>query len=129
MNIFIVNQNPHSEYNDKDGERYDYPLSIPNGRQISIGDILIFNLSYKFAKKMKLGEFRLTGIAKIDHIEEYLLKGNKMALATYAWYKEFKKPLSFDEIGGDPRNNDNNSMNKVDNSLNTLILSNIIKSL
>jgi hypothetical protein len=129
MNIFIVNLNPESEYNDKEGERYDYPLSIPNGRQISIGDILIFNLPYKIAKKMNLGDKRLTGIAKIDHIEEYLLKGKKMALASYEWYKEFKTPLSFSDIGGDPRNNDNNSMNKVDSNLNTLILSNIIKTL
>jgi hypothetical protein len=129
MNIFIVNQNPDSEYNDKDGERYDYPLSIPNGRQISVGDILIFNLSYKFAKKMKLGESRLTGIAKIDHIEHYLLRGANMGLASYCWYKKFKKPLRFIDIGGDPRNNDNNSMNKVNSDLNTLILSNIIEFL
>ena len=41
MNIFIVNQNPDSFYNDVEGEHYDYPSVIPNGRQIKVGDYLI----------------------------------------------------------------------------------------
>ena len=38
MDIFIVNQNPDSKYNDEVGKRYDYPTSIANGKQIKIGD-------------------------------------------------------------------------------------------
>ena len=36
-----------SKYNDEEGKRYDYPTSIPNGQQIKMGDIFIFNLSVK----------------------------------------------------------------------------------
>jgi len=47
MNIFLVSQNPDSKYNDVEGQHYDYPTSIPNGKQIKVGDCLIFVLSSK----------------------------------------------------------------------------------
>ena len=71
MNIFIVNQNPESNYNDSEGEFYNYPTSIPNGKQVGVGDLLLFLLSSKSALKLNLGESRVTGIAKIDDITFY----------------------------------------------------------
>ena len=127
MNIFIINQNPYSKYNDEEGKRYDYPRSIPNGQQIKIGDVFIFNLSVKTAKKQKLGDKRLTGIAKIDNITLYNQEGKEMALASYEWYKKFESPLSFMDIGGDPRTNINNSLNKISKEKQVEILFQIIK--
>ncbi len=127
MNIFIINQNLDSKYNDEEGKRYDYPTSIPNGQQIKMGDIFIFNLSVKTAKKQKLGDKRLTGIAKIDNITLYNQEGKEMALASYEWYKKFESPLSFKDIGGDPRTNINNSMNKISKEKQGEILFQIIK--
>lgn len=36
-----------------------------------------------------------------------------MRIATYNWYKKFKPQLSFKHIGGDPRSNRSNSINKI----------------
>ncbi len=36
-----------------------------------------------------------------------------MALASYEWFKKFSPPLSFKNIGGDPRVNTNFAMNKI----------------
>ncbi|MFD3393393.1 hypothetical protein U0R10_02050 [Aquirufa sp. OSTEICH-129V] len=129
MNIFIVNQNPDSTYNDQEGKHYDYPTSIPNGKQIKVGDLLIFNLNKKTTIKLNLGDCRLIGIAKIDNITIYKSPNNKeMSLASYEWYREFKTPLTFEQLGGkDLRTNINNSMNKLESNEIVEILSNIIK--
>jgi hypothetical protein len=113
MNIFIINQNPDSIYNDSDGEFYNYPTSIPNGKQIQVGDLFLFLLSTKHAAKLKLGEFRITGIAKIDNITIYNDHEKQMAIASYEWFKKLNSPLSFEQIGGDPRINIQHSMNKI----------------
>lgn len=127
MDIFIVNQNPDSKYNDEVGKRYDYPTSIANGKQIKVGDILIFNLSSKSSKKLNLGNKRIIGIAKIDSIIIYDTEKKEMAIASYEWYKKFEQPLSFEEIGGDPRSNISNSINRILIGFQTEILLNIIK--
>jgi hypothetical protein len=89
MNVFIVNQNPNSIYDDLEGKRYQYPKRIPCGRQISIGDFLVFNLSKKVALKSKFIDGRITDIAKISDITSYNEQGKEMGIATYDWYKKF----------------------------------------
>ncbi len=128
MNIFIVNQNPESNYNDSEGEFYNYPRSIPNGKQVGVGDLLLFLLSSKSALKLNLGESRVTGIAKIDDITFYDQFEKQMAIASYEWFKEFKSPLSFEQIGGDPRINIQHSINKIPKERYPEILSKIIKN-
>jgi len=127
MNIFIVNQNPTSNYNDEVGKRYDYPTSIPNGKMINAGDILIFNLSKKYSNKLNNKEKRLTGIAIVDTITLYKENRKQKAIASYSWYYGFKIPISFDEIGGDLRLNKTNSINKIKDDLKLTVLLNIIK--
>ena len=127
MDIFIVNQNPDSKYNDEVGKRYDYPTSIANGKQIKVGDTLIFNLSSKSSKKLNLGNKRIIGIAKIDSIIIYDTEKKEMAIASYEWYKKFEQPLSFEEIGGDPRSNISNSINRISTEFQAEILLNLIK--
>ena len=127
MDNFVVNQNPDSKYNDEEGKRYDYPTSIANGKQIKVGDILIFNLSSKSSKKLNLGNKRIIGIAKIDSIIKYDTETKEMAIASYEWYKKFEQPLSFEEIGGDPRSNISNSINRISTEFQENILINLIK--
>ena len=129
MNIYLVSQNPGSIYNDAEGKHYDYPTSIPNGKQIKVGDLLLFALSSKAAIKMKFGEGRITGIAKIDNITLYSQVGKQMAIASYEWFKIFETPLSFEKIGGDPRMNIQHSMNKISKEKHLEILIQIIKNL
>jgi hypothetical protein len=127
MNIFIVNQNPSSKYNDEVGKRYDYPTSIANGKQIKVGDLLIFILSSKSAKNLKFEDKRVTGFSKIDSITFYNTITKEMAIASYEWYKHFDIPLSFEQIGGDYRTNVNNSINKVSSDFNLELLVKLIK--
>jgi len=127
MNIFIVIQDPDSKYNDEVGMRYDYPTSIANGKQIKIGDLLIFILSSKSAKKLKLGDKRITGISRIDSITLYNSQTKEMAIASYEWYKQFEQPLSFEDLGGDPRSNISNSINRISLEFQVEILLNLIK--
>ena len=127
MNIFLVSQNPDSKYNDVEGKRYDYPTSIPNGQQIKVGDCLIFVISSKSAQQLNLGDNRITGIAKIDNITLYNHEDKQMALASYEWFKKFSTPLSFINIGGDPRTNKNFAMNKIAADRQAEILLQIIK--
>lgn len=134
MRIFIVNQNPESDYDDVDGERYNYPTSIPCGKRISAGDILIFNLAKKAAVKLHIYPNRLTGIAMIDEVVKYEQKDKngvikEYAYATYTWHKKFKTPISFNQIGGDPRTNENNSMNQVDSSKEKYIIISLLNHL
>lgn len=129
MNIYLVSQNPGSNYNDAEGKHYDYPTSIPNGKQLKVGDLLLFSLSSKSAKKLNFGENRITGIAKIDNITLYSQLGKQMAIASYEWFRMFESPLSFEQIGGDPRMNIQHSMNKISEENYLEILMRIIKNL
>ena len=105
MASWIVLQKPISNYDDRKGESYHYPLTIPNGRQISEGDYLICTLTAKLAKDKR----RVFGLGRVERIDS----NEKEAWALYGWYREFDVPYTFDEIGGDPRNNQTNSINRV----------------
>lgn len=128
MNFYIANQNPDSIYNDMEGKHYEYPTGIPNGKQLKVGDYLLFNLNKKSTVKLSLGDRRLTGIAKIDDIQIFNTD-KEMALASYEWYKEFTPPLTYEQIGGDVRSNIYNSINKIDQEKVSAILFKIIQHL
>lgn len=113
INFFLVNQNPNSVYNDVEFELYEYPTIIPNGKQIKKGDFLLFNLSKKEANKNGNINQRIFGIAEIEKIKNYINNNKEYAVATYCWKMKFSEPLTYDEIGGDPRNNIQNSINKI----------------
>jgi hypothetical protein len=128
FNIFIVNQNPSSKYDDKEGIAYDYPSSIPNAKQIRRGDIFIFNMAKKYARELKLDDRTLFGIAKVGDINEYNNNnGDKMIKATYLWYKRFENNISPDEIGGDYRNNQTNSINRIGDRYKISVLIELLK--
>jgi S-adenosylmethionine:tRNA-ribosyltransferase-isomerase (queuine synthetase) len=113
QDVFIVNQNPKSKYDDKEGLEYEYPTKIPNGKNIKKGDLLIFNLSKKVAASLKLGNATISGIARVNIVTIFQKNGKQMAKASYSWYRKFNQNVSFEEIGGDVRNNKNNSINRI----------------
>lgn len=127
QDIFIVNQNPGSKYEDKEGLEYEYPTSIPNGKNIKKGDILIFNLSKKVANSLKFGDATISGIARVKDITKFQKNNRQMAKVTYLWYKRFNKNISFKDIGGDIRNNKNNSINRIPFELNFELLLELLK--
>ena len=49
MTVFLVLQKPFSKYSDVRGHGYEYPTSIPNGRNIEEGDYLVCCLTKKNA--------------------------------------------------------------------------------
>ena len=127
QDVFIVNQNPKSKYDDMEGVEYEYPTKIPNGKNIKQGDILIFNLSKKVAVSLKLGDATISGIARVNSVTKLQKNGKQMAKATYSWYKKFNQNISFEEIGGDIRNNKNNSINRIPFELSFELLLELLK--
>ena len=127
QDLFIDNQNPKSKYDDKEGMEYEYPTSIPNGKNIKKGDILIFNLSKKVAISLKLGNATISGIARVKDVTQFQKNRKRMAIASYLWYKKFNQNISFEEIGGDLRNNKNNSINRIPFELSFELLLELLK--
>ncbi len=109
MSVFMVLQKPESKYDDAEGICYEYPLSIPNGRQIDAGDYLICTLTAKTSE----GGKRIFGVGRVEVISHYEKEGRDYASAEYGFYRTFEVPLTFDEIGGDPRNNHTNAIVRI----------------
>ena len=109
MSVFIVLQKPGSIYNDEEGVGYEYPTSIANGRQIEEGDYLVCCLTKKTSEEGR----RVFGVGRVEFIRYYSKDGREYAFAEYRMYREISPPLTFDEIGGDPRNNWTNAITRV----------------
>ncbi len=90
----------------REGEVYDYPYSIPNAQQISPADVLV---CYR-AQREAVGGQRIFGVGRVDKI---VPDGDRI-LAVYDRYVALKPARSFDNIGGDPRNNRRNAINALD---------------
>lgn len=102
-NVYFVFQKPESEYHDLPFERYDFPVSIPNGRNLKIGDLMIFDLTSKGAQAINGDKNRrLTGLAVVGEIIEYKSnEGEIRRIATYLWHLKFSQAMCFDDFGGD----------------------------
>lgn len=112
MATWLVLHTRNSDYGDVIGKTYEYPIGIPNSRNIKIGDDLVFCLTKKSSSDGK----RILGRGIVNQIESRppLSSGKKGRLAAHLMnYQEFNPPLSFDDIGGDPRTNKTNSINKI----------------
>jgi hypothetical protein len=100
--IYVIFQKNDSRYNDLEWECYEYPENIPNGLKLKPGDLVVFDLTSKEAKKIH-GEksLRLIGIAEIGKITEIQKDGNsRNRLASYNWVYRFPEPIKYDDIGG-----------------------------
>lgn len=114
MATWLVLHKKHSEYGDVIGEVYEFPIGIPNSKQIKIGDTLVFCLTKKSSDDSK----RILGYGKISHMEPRPPlpndKHQRQRLAAYLVdYRKFSPALSFKDIGGDPRSNHTNSISRI----------------
>jgi len=115
MATWLVLHKKHSGYGDVVGETYEYPLGIANSLQIKVGDYIVFCLT----KKSTTNDKRLLGYGKIKELEPKPPladdpKGRDRLAAHLENYHKFNPPLSFDDIGGDPRTNFTNSISRVE---------------
>ncbi|RIV42163.1 HNH endonuclease [Flagellimonas pelagia] len=114
MATWLVLHNEHSDYGDIIGEIYEFPIGIPNSKQIKIGDTLVFCLTKKSSESNK----RILGFGQIIQLEPRPPMANdkhkRERFAAYLTdYRKFNPLLSFDDIGGDPRTNYTNSISRV----------------
>ena len=100
---WIVLQSGDAAYRDIEGRAYHFPLGIPNGRRIAPGDVIVVARTAKMADS---DGGRLIGVGLVDRVEP---EGEE-ATAWYGWYQALTPPVSFAEVGGDPRNNHTNSI-------------------
>ena len=109
--VWIVAQKEKSRYKDVEGESYEYPASIPNGKQIKKGDYLICSRTKQEATDGK----RIIGVGRVEiiHSETDSFTGKEMRTADYGWYRDLPNGFSFEDIGGDPRLNSQHSISSI----------------
>ncbi|MEZ5257867.1 MAG: hypothetical protein R2705_13510 [Ilumatobacteraceae bacterium] len=103
---WLVLQRHDSKYADEEGQHYEYPPRIPNGRRVSVGDTIVCCLS----KKDAVDDGRIFGIGTVGEIVEV---DDDRVRAVYADYVTIEPLLSFEQVGGDPRPNANNAINRI----------------
>ena len=115
MATWLVLHNKKSHYGDVVGEVYEYPIGIPNSKQIKIDDVIVFCLTKKSSSTNKriLGYGRVSELKPRPPLENNNRKKQRLA-AYLANYREFDPALSFEDIGGDPRTNQTNSISRID---------------
>ena len=103
---WLLLQDRGSKYDDVEGGHYEYPRSIPNGQRVSEGDLVVLALPSREAKDGR----RIFGTARIGAIEAVEEKRRRALLEDWA---PVDPPLTFEELGGDPRPNATNSINRI----------------
>lgn len=109
MTVFMCIQKPNSPYNDLHGSAYVYWSTLPNGRRIEEGDWLVLTLTNKTSE----GGRKVFGMGQVERIFQKMVDGRELSIAEYSRYREFDPPLTYDQIGGDPRTNVQHSMNRI----------------
>lgn len=100
---WLVMQGSQSKYRDAEGKWYNYPLGIPNSLQIQVEDLLI---CYRPASEASEGR-RIFGLGRIDVLEP---DGGGGRFARYDRYMTISPNLTFEQLGGDSRNNRTNAI-------------------
>ena len=107
--VWLVLWADDSDYDNVEGVQYQFPARIPNGRQISAGDAIV---TARSAAASTAGQ-RVFGVGRIGSVRPS--KSDRRS-ALFDRYCGFDDPATFDELGGDPRSNKTNSINRVDNA-------------
>lgn len=95
---WLVIQARDSCYGDVEGRCYEYPGRIQYGRQIGVGDVVIACRPTKEAPDGR----RIVGVGRIKAIVDGP-EGRK--IAHYDRHLSIDPPASFNEVGGEPRQN------------------------
>jgi hypothetical protein len=112
---WLVLQAKASQYEDVLGQVYEYPQTIPNAKNIGVGDVLVVGLASRDAS----GDGLILGLGRVGTIER---TANETYKARFDRYLPISPPAAFDDLGGDPRANKMNSINRVDGGLVTAVL-------
>lgn len=103
---WTIAHNESSRYGDSHGEHYEYKQSLPNGKRMSAGDHAVCVLSAKAADDDR----QVFGVARIAEIVD---AADGLVRAIFDDYVELDPAVPFVAVGGDPRPNTNNSINRV----------------
>lgn len=103
---WLVIQALDSRYRDVEGREYHYPTNIPQGRRLAPGDVMVVARPTRDAPDGR----RVVGIGRIGQIQQ---EGASERRAVYDRYVVLDPPVSFEDIGGDPRKNRSNSINPI----------------
>ena len=99
-------QNPDSPYGDEAARSYEFPATLPNGRRVSTGDSFALAVSSRQAPDGK----RVFAVGKIAAIEELDVQ---LRRAVFGEHEFLERALTFEELGGDPRPNPSNAINRI----------------
>lgn len=103
---WLVYQAEKSVYEDIEGASYHYPNHIANARNVKALDTLI-------CFRPGVGEHEVIGVARVGRIES----DGTESRAYYDRYLRIDPPIRFVDIGGDPRTNMQNAINRAPEGL------------
>jgi hypothetical protein len=103
---WLVYQAEKSVYEDVEGASYHYPNHIANARHIKPLDTII-------CFRPGVAEHEVIGVARIGRVES----DGSQSRAYYDRYLRVDPPIRFADIGGDPRTNMQNAINRAPEGL------------
>jgi hypothetical protein len=98
--FYLRSSDQQDEYADVEGERYHYKTSIPNGKSLSAGAVVVVG----HTKDSTTSPGCITGIGRIGEIRP---EDDGYATAFYSHYLILDKPISFGDAIENPANNVN----------------------
>jgi hypothetical protein len=107
---WLVIQARDSKYADIEGRAYEYPRHIPQAQRVAVGDVLVVAVPKASAPDGR----RILGFGRVGSIQG---QGTDRLIASYDRYRKLSMPATFEEIGGDPRKNQTNSINPIDSGI------------
>jgi len=99
-------QGEESQYVDERGRHYEFSGSMPNGRSVEAGHDFVLARPSAEASDGR----RIFGVGSIDEIVP--VQDDRFR-AVFGEYDEIAPALAFDDVGGDPRPNPSNSINRI----------------
>jgi hypothetical protein len=99
---WLVYQADDSKYDDVEGVSYHYPKHIPNARQITVGDLIV-------CFRRAGSENEVFGIGHVTDIRQ----ATADSVLSYDRYLRIDPAIRFADLGGDPRSNRQNAINRA----------------
>lgn len=99
---WLVYQAEESKYQDVEGVSYHYPNHIPNARQIGVGDFIA-------CYRRSGSDNEVFGVGRVGGIRASAAD----AVLTYDRYMGIDPAVRFTDLGGDPRTNRQNAINRA----------------
>ena len=109
MTVFLCIQKPDSKYYDVGGYCYQYGLWLSNAKKIEEGDWLVLSLTNATSRDGR----KVFGFGCIDEIEYSEDEGKEFASSIFGEYYELDPPLTYEELGGDPRANTQHAISRI----------------